>query len=326
MRDPSAEAASRLTPEARALLECYLDRVRGALLVSAAGEAGETVEELREHVLEEMAGGAGTDGELTRILDGLGSPEALAAEYAGDARPESDGSCADAPEQDRTRLAGTVLGMPYELRVPTSERIAGRWWNPLDPHIFVPRIFGVGWDINFGAVAVRLGIVRPDDEDEPFARVPEGWLFAAGMVPVAIAATVVVLVAAYWTELPASLPAQWGTDGVPTQLWPKAGWTTFVLVMSVVPALASLWTQLRRRRPLYRGARAALASMLATIALAQTVQTLVTLAGSRAMWPTWVGLALALVLPFVMLVTLSRIGRAAEQRRDLAGPTGEERV
>jgi hypothetical protein len=38
------------------------------------------------------------------------------------------------------------------------------------------------------------------------------------------------------------------------------------------------------------------------------------------MVPTFVGLALALVLPFVMLVILSHVGRAAEQRRDLSDP------
>ena len=55
--------------------------------------------------------------------------------------------------------------MPYDLRLPTMERLRDRWWNPDDPRIFTPRVFGVGWSINLAQIvgAVRPGSTPPDD-------------------------------------------------------------------------------------------------------------------------------------------------------------------
>ena len=53
------------------------------------------------------------------------------------------------PPEDRT-WEGTVVGfVPYDLRVPTLQRARSRWWNPEDPHLFVPQVFGIGWTVNF---------------------------------------------------------------------------------------------------------------------------------------------------------------------------------
>jgi hypothetical protein len=43
---------------------------------------------------------------------------------------------------------GTILGMPYDWRRPTIARARSRLWNPDEPRLFVPRVFGIGWDIN----------------------------------------------------------------------------------------------------------------------------------------------------------------------------------
>ncbi len=58
--------------------------------------------------------------------------------------------------EDRTwngKLAGVV---PYDLRPPTLERVRSRLWNPDDPHVLVPHVFGVGWTINAAALVKRL--------------------------------------------------------------------------------------------------------------------------------------------------------------------------
>jgi len=44
---------------------------------------------------------------------------------------------------------GSFLGIPYDWRRPTRERIRFRLWNPDEPKLFVPRVFGWGWTINF---------------------------------------------------------------------------------------------------------------------------------------------------------------------------------
>ncbi len=60
------------------------------------------------------------------------------------------------PSEDRT-WEGTVVGfVPYDFRLPTIERARSRWWNPDEPRLFVPQVFGVGWTMNF-AQLVRLG-------------------------------------------------------------------------------------------------------------------------------------------------------------------------
>ena len=59
------------------------------------------------------------------------------------------------PSEDRT-WEGTVVGfVPYDFRLPTIERARSRWWNPDEPRLFVPQVFGVGWTMNF-AQLVRL--------------------------------------------------------------------------------------------------------------------------------------------------------------------------
>ncbi|MEV5651663.1 DUF5808 domain-containing protein [Nocardia sp. NPDC052254] len=44
---------------------------------------------------------------------------------------------------------GKALGMPYDWRRPTRERMRARMWNPDDPRLFTPRSFGWGYDLNF---------------------------------------------------------------------------------------------------------------------------------------------------------------------------------
>ena len=43
---------------------------------------------------------------------------------------------------------GTFLGVPYDWRRPTAERIKARWWNPSDPRLFTPKSWGWGFDLN----------------------------------------------------------------------------------------------------------------------------------------------------------------------------------
>ncbi len=55
----------------------------------------------------------------------------------------------------RTRQpSGRILEVPYEFRVPTSNRLRERLWNPDDPRVFTPPVLGVGWSINLYQAAV----------------------------------------------------------------------------------------------------------------------------------------------------------------------------
>lgn len=60
------------------------------------------------------------------------------------------------PPGERT-WHGRVLGwLPYDLRVPTVERVRRSLWSPEDPRLILPRAFGVGWSPNLGRLAKTL--------------------------------------------------------------------------------------------------------------------------------------------------------------------------
>lgn len=315
MNAPRRRLETAVTPEALSLVDTYFARVQGAMLVSAADEAAEAVEELRSHVLEELAAGDGSAAAVSRILGELGAPEDLAAEYAGtdEASPLVSGQT----DEVRGIGHGRVLGIPYDVRVPTTARVASRLWDPMNPHILVPRVWGAGWDINFGALAVKTGIVRPDDEDEPFEAAPPAAVLATLAVPLTLAAAVLVLMAVRYSSLPAELPTNWDLAGNAAGYWPKAVDLGLLAALAVLPVLAAVSSHIRRRPALNRVAGSAFATLLSGTALMVTVQTVLTADGFSGVWPVWAGLVLALLLPFVMLTVLSRLGRTGEQRRDM---------
>jgi hypothetical protein len=304
-----------MTPETAGIIADYFVRVRSALPADAPAECEEMVEDLRAHVLEELAGDAGDSADVTRILAKLGQPEAIAAQCAEAAQGDPSGS--QAPEDKRSALYGRVLGVPYDLRLPTAERVASRWWNPLDPRVFTPRLFGIGWTINFASIAVRLGIIRPDDEDVPFGLVPKCRLIAALVLPLALAAGLAALIVVFQPTLPALIPVHYTTGGRTDRF--AAKWTALAMpaAMTALGMALAAWTWIRRRPPLSRVAAGALATALAALSIGGYGQQVAAANGSDGTVFVVAGLAAALLLPFALLVILSRIGRAAEQKRDL---------
>jgi hypothetical protein len=63
--------------------------------------------------------------------------------------PETEPEVTEAPK------TGKFLGVPYDWRRPTVERVKSRVWNPAEPRLFVPRAFGWGWDVNFARLLGR---------------------------------------------------------------------------------------------------------------------------------------------------------------------------
>ncbi|HEX7105786.1 MAG TPA: DUF5808 domain-containing protein [Acidothermaceae bacterium] len=58
------------------------------------------------------------------------------------------------PKKERT-WQGTLGKIPYDFRTPSPKRVKRSLWAPDDPHLFVPRAFGVGWSVNFANVKAR---------------------------------------------------------------------------------------------------------------------------------------------------------------------------
>lgn len=85
----------------------------------------------------------------TKVLVGTAAAGLLAAAVATELNK---------PAADRT-WEGSVAGIvPYDLRPPTIERARSRLWNPDDERILAPHVFGVGWTLNVGRVARKLGL------------------------------------------------------------------------------------------------------------------------------------------------------------------------
>jgi len=40
------------------------------------------------------------------------------------------------------------LGIPYDFRKPSKDRIKRAYWNPNEPKWFTPKSFGIGWTFN----------------------------------------------------------------------------------------------------------------------------------------------------------------------------------
>jgi Family of unknown function (DUF5808) len=68
------------------------------------------------------------------------------------------------PAAERTWQGRVWRFVPYDFRLPTWARVRETLWAPDNPHIVIPRVFGVGWTVNVGRVyAVVKSLVQPKD-------------------------------------------------------------------------------------------------------------------------------------------------------------------
>lgn len=57
----------------------------------------------------------------------------------------------------QARWHGKALGfVPYDLRLPALARFREAYWNPADPRVFTGVVCGIGWSVNFAAVADKV--------------------------------------------------------------------------------------------------------------------------------------------------------------------------
>ena len=129
------------------------------------------------------------DASLRETADSQGYQTALAAygpaaDYAAALR----GSRAADDQADRPGerpLVRRVLGVPTALSPRGLVHRAARSFSPADP-LLVPRAYGIGWDVNLGALAVRAGLAHPDDLDDDLDLAP-AQMTALSLVPALLA-------------------------------------------------------------------------------------------------------------------------------------------
>jgi hypothetical protein len=279
-----------LDAEARAVLDACFTRV------------GSDIDpEFREEVLDDLR---------AYFADHL-EPGATAADVTALAGTVGEAGEPDAPDR------GRFGGVPIDLSPPTAERVAHTWWNPRDERIFVPRVFGLGWAVNVGAVAVKLGLIEPDAEDEPFESTPASAFRGALLVPVALSAAVVAHYAL--RDLPARLPNQADIAGRAASWTSKPAAAGTDIAVAVVPTVWAAWTILHGGTGAKAAGSLASATGAAAVAAGLTLWRTAALDGQAKPW-FGPGLAAMLWPPAGgRLVALARAGRDAEQRRVLGG-------
>ncbi len=243
-------------------------------------DRAEALADLAE-VVAEMRGELGSGGTVTPAATGaaetagedpvvtvLGTPTAY-AEQLHDALSDllRDGAGGTGGDEDRPAPAQAhVLGVPVEWRGAVDARVRARIWDPANPALLVPRLTGAGWAVNLGAVAVRLGLIRPDDVDEDvLAHIPAGALRTARTIPVLVAGATALAVLSRRDDLPTRVPTSWSVTGRPQQ-W-SGRWALYAQVIGGTAVAA--WAQ-RGTDPEDALVRAALATWITTLAAGTT--------------------------------------------------------
>lgn len=105
--------------------------------------------------------------------------------------------------------ATTIAKLPADWRGVSEQRVRLRAFHPEDAHLFTARTFGVGWDVNIGALAVRLGLIRADDNlTDLTAHIPHRTARTLRYLPAALSA-ISLAAGARLVAAGRELPAKW---------------------------------------------------------------------------------------------------------------------
>lgn len=138
-----------------------------------------------------------------------------------------------------------VLGVPMGLKGLTSYEARLSQFEPENPKLLIPRNVGIGWDVNFGTVAVRLGLIRPDDSLPDLEKyIPESTRTALTVAPLAGAVAVAGMGAAVAVNFD-EIPSKYDVFFRP-KAWKPAG--KAVLSSVLVPAGFAVWNLINQQR------------------------------------------------------------------------------
>lgn len=169
-----APATAPGRPAAPDPLSDYVAQVR-AHLGAAAPALAEDLAEL-DASLRETADSQGYQAALAAYGPAADYAAALRGSRAADDQADRPG------ERPPVRR---VLGVPTALSPRGLVHRAARSFSPADP-LLVPRAYGIGWDVNLGALAVRAGLAHPDDLDDDLDLAP-AQMTALSLVPALLA-------------------------------------------------------------------------------------------------------------------------------------------
>jgi hypothetical protein len=222
--------------------------------------------------------------------DALGEP----ADFAAHLHDALEG---DAPTD---AAQWRVLGVPVDTRGPIDADVRARTWDPTNPRLVVPRLFGAGWTLNLGAVAVRLGLLRPDDiSDDVIERIPSRHVRVARSAPLLIAGAAATALALSWRSLPGRVPSGFDLGGRTRSRTSRAS----LLAVLALGALPALWAQRPTSTVDDTLVRAASATSLAVLSAGNVAAIIAQARAPHARW----GLLVPASLPLAAAASLTVI-------------------
>lgn len=193
-------------------------------------------------------------------------------------------------------------------------RVAQTWWRPSDPRLLLPRAVGLGWDVNFGAIAVRLNLIEPDAEAVPFTSTPDPAFRTAAVLPVALAGAAALHYLVRGRNLPSRLASHWGPTGRPDRWVSKERAAVTDISLTAGAAALAAWSAGSDRSGPTRAGAMATATAAGVLGACLTVMR--PSRGSVWVAPAMLG-ALGAGVGGVML-GLALAGRRAEIEHDLS--------
>ncbi|WP_075725299.1 DUF5808 domain-containing protein [Corynebacterium aquilae] len=216
-----------------------------------------------------------------------------------------------------------IFGVPVAFGRGSQERILNLYETE-NPEIFVPKVVGVGWDINIGALAVKAGLLRPDDSLPDMRKyvdkATERFLAHAPKIGAALTVVSAIPVAKL-----AEAPTSWHLSGKPRNQRPGPVAALFPCLVSVSSAVISTRAMQRGQKQSPTGAELLTASSalgMQMMCMLSVQATRLSAARPNAVnpWPLLavVSLPLSTVGIFVALVhtTLANINREMENHHE----------
>lgn len=68
---------------------------------------------------------------------------------------------------DQRTWHGEVVGVPYDFRAPTAEKVRQAFWDPDNPKLLTRHAFGVGWSVNLARLAALSEPATPPPSGPP---------------------------------------------------------------------------------------------------------------------------------------------------------------
>ncbi len=137
------------------------------------------------------------------------------------------------------------LGIPVGISGAYSKEARRAQFEPRNPKLFVGRKFGAGWDLNMGALAVKLGLVGPNASLEDVeSDIPEEVVRALRIAPL-VGAGAVAAVALVIGSTSRKLPTAWNWKLLPKEFGSAR---SAVLPHALAAVSAGAWSALQNKQ------------------------------------------------------------------------------